>query len=134
MGSLLRVYLLLFRILIIFTVFIKKLNSKPTYQIASIYKPFPIPFHYYSNQKRPTGNALFFLKWSKAAKLTKTTIATLPSLNLFFCTFIVHSTYLKSTEHTLCIYFDFMLRSEWRLINIPGTMGVGPNKLLIVKG
>ena len=42
--------------------------------------------------------------------------------------------YLKSTEHTLCIYFDFVLRSEWSLINIPGTMGVGPNKLLVVKG
>ena len=49
-------------------------------------------------------------------------------------TFIVHSMYLKSTEHTLCIYFDFVLRSEWSLINIPGTMGVGSNKLLVVKG
>ena len=41
--------------------------------------------------------------------------------------------YLKSTEHTLCIYCDFVLRSEWSLINIPGAMGVGPNKLLVVK-
>ena len=41
--------------------------------------------------------------------------------------------YLKSTEHTLCIYCDFVLRSEWSLINIPGTMGVGPDKLLVVK-
>ena len=32
------------------------------------------------------------------------------------------------------IYCDFMLRSEWSLINIPGTMGLGPNKLLVVKG
>ena len=29
---------------------------------------------------------------------------------------------------------DFVLRSEWSLINIPGTMGFGPNKLLVVKG
>ena len=42
--------------------------------------------------------------------------------------------YLKSTEHTFCIYFNFVLRSEWSLINIPGTIGVGPNKLLVVKG
>ena len=42
--------------------------------------------------------------------------------------------YLKSTEHTLCIYCDFVLRSEWSLINIPRTMGVGPNKLLVEKG
>ena len=46
--------------------------------------------------------------------------------------FIVHK--LKSTEHTLCKYFDFVLISEWSLINIPGTMGAGPNKLLVVKG
>ena len=53
----------------------------------------------------------------------------------FLCvSFIVHSMYLKSTEHTLCIYFDFVLRSEWSLINIPGTMGVGPNNILVVKG
>ena len=37
--------------------------------------------------------------------------------------------YLKSTEHTLCIYYDFVLRSEWSLINIPGTVVVGPKKL-----
>ena len=41
--------------------------------------------------------------------------------------------YLKSTEHTLCIYCDFVLRSEWSLINIPGTMGVGPNNILVLK-
>ena len=41
---------------------------------------------------------------------------------------------LKSTEHTLCIYCDFVLRSEWSLINIPGTMGLGPKKLPVVKG
>ena len=40
--------------------------------------------------------------------------------------------YLKSTQH---IYFDFVLISEWSLINVPGTIiGVGPNKLLVVKG
>ena len=38
-----------------------------------------------------------------------------------------------STEHALWIYCDFVLRSEWSLINIPGTVGVGPNKLLVVK-
>ena len=27
-----------------------------------------------------------------------------------------------------------MLRSDWSLINIAGTMGVGPNKLLVMKG
>ena len=42
--------------------------------------------------------------------------------------------YLRPTEHTLCIFFDFVFRSEWSLINIPGAMGVGPNKLLVVKG
>ena len=41
--------------------------------------------------------------------------------------------YLKSTEHTVCIYFDFVFRSERSLIDIPGTMGVGPKKLLVVK-
>ena len=46
---------------------------------------------------------------------------------------IVHRMYLKSTDHTLFIYIDFVLRSEWSLINIPGTMGVGSNKLLVVK-
>ena len=32
---------------------------------------------------------------------------------------------LISTEHALCIYRDFVLRSEWSLINIPGTWGLG---------
>ena len=34
----------------------------------------------------------------------------------------------------MCIHCDFVLRSEWSLVDIPGTMGVGPNKLLVVKG
>ena len=71
----------------------------------------------------------------EAAKLIKTTLATLSSLNLFYSvSLIVHSKYLKSTEHTLCIYCDFVLRSEWSLINIPGTMRVEPHKLLVVVG
>ena len=49
------------------------------------------------------------------------TLVTLPSLDLLLSvSFIVHSMYLKSTEHTYC---DFVLRSEWSLINIP--MGLG---------
>ena len=56
----------------------------------------------------------------KASKLTKTTLATLPSLDLFFCV-------LYCSQHV-----GFVLRSEWSLINIPGTVGAGPNKLLVV--
>ena len=42
--------------------------------------------------------------------------------------------YLKSTEHTLCIYCDFVLRSEWSLIKYSKKNGDGSNKLLVVKG
>ena len=63
----------------------------------------------------------------KAAKLTKTTLATLPSLFLG-CPLLLTActTELK--------YIDCVLRSEWSLINVPGTMGIGPYKLLVVKG
>ena len=80
--------------------------------------------------------ALFFLRAAKNCQTDQDDFSNsaLPNLFFFCVSFIVHSMYLKSTEQTLCIYCDFVLRSEWSLINIPGTMGVGPNKLLVVKG
>ena len=40
----------------------------------------------------------------------------LERLKYFSVSFIVHSMYLKSTDRTVCIYFDFVLRSERSLI------------------
>ena len=76
-----------------------------------------------------------FFSWErpKVAKLTKTTLATLPSLNLFF--FCV----LYCSQHVLKIYWAYIVYISWFCVeiwvepNIPGRMGVGPSKLLVVR-
>ena len=61
--------------------------------------------------ERSTRNALFFLRVAKSGQTDPDDFSN--SALFFPVSFIVHSMYLKSTEHTLYIYhFDFVLRSE----------------------